>query len=499
MIRSRSVLCGAILLAAGCGSRALTAGDAGMDARPVDGQRSEAGTACSGLDALGANGKSLGVGHISDARFSSDGRLLAVLAQGQLHLFTIPALVERPAPLPTLSVSRLAWIDAGRLLVEGNQPAASGLDLFLVDAAADQQRQLAGAVCAYALSPVGDAVYVVSDCSKGGPGKLGRVPLASAGREEVASEVNGASLAVSADGKRVAFVTGQQMCGATLHEAVIGGSQRELDGQAVLFDYLPGGDLLWVHSGCATPPDLLMRGTAAGGSIQLDAGAAFYYDSNPFAISPAGDAVLVAHRPTPASAALELHAVHLDGGGKDLLADDLFPYDQIEMAFRVWTYTAGGGVLYGSVMTYPTMGLGLLTPQGSTWQKQLLSPGLLGGQWELGPSGKEVVLVESDAGGSQLKLVDLQTSLGVVLAISSGQLARARVLPDGRAVLFEEPKGGLTQLKQVGRSGGAPKTLGEWTTGTSTLGSYAIHPGSCAVVIDTDQPTPGGRVVPLRR
>lgn len=502
---------------AGCGSRSLTAADLGTagDVRPGDGPAAnDLPPACVGLEPY-ASGVTISPLHAFDALFLPDGRgllLAAVAEDGAPAELSLELLGAGRKPLGTRpSLRSLEWLDAATRRVLLVEPLSSlqPYSLSLLDLGSGAIQSVAQNVCAHRVGQHGTLAFV-EGCSAEWDGTL-RVLFAGAGTAPVtiAKGVAAASLALSLDGKQLAFVSDVKHglpgeCGAevgVLRETT--GSQGDaVVAKEVLprtVQYLAGRALLFQsRPGCGVPggdPLLIRRAGEAPATIASGLSFGYGFSEELYLVSPDGRTLIGAKEGS--ATATQLVAVDLDHATIKVLADDLFSFHMTAMAFQPWRFTpTGGHLVYTTVTGYPQMGLATLAT--GSWNRAPLTNALSGAIWGAAPEGDAVAFVEggSTSPARTLRLATLPPSgPGTELAsfTGDGPSSRPSFLPGReRGLLFElRSSASVVELRRARRTGGATELLGSWKTSRLRRqfpdGSYRVHPSGCLVLFDSEQ------------
>ena len=394
-------------------------------------------------------------------------------ADGDLYELRLPG--GKPV-LREKGITEVTWLSATSELLARritDKKLRAG-DLLALKPGAGKARLLAKDVCSYRALPSGDAVFVARDCDTH-HGRLERVDMASAKATTLAGKVRHHGVILDRPGARLAYMvptnTGSDCFGQTGHVMVYDmatGKQTRL-GQDVSpgsLHFSPRGDLLLYRRiiACKGNTQALMAARLPGGTpvkaVQMPGYGLFgHFDLSTgrwtYAVSPDGKQVLAAELPASGMSA-SLISVNTDGTGSTVLADDLFPYQAVSLAFRVWTFTADGShALYAANGGYPAMALGA-APVG-VGKPRRLSPSLYGAWFQPSGAGAMVVHVRGGgAGANELWVDDLkQKGAGTKITSSAYALGHVRWVPGDRGLLWtERPKGGVETLNYAGRAGG---------------------------------------------
>jgi hypothetical protein len=516
----RRSLLPAVLLVSACGGRSLALLDAGRSfdrSGPTpEPPRPDLG-ACPGLG-LFAGGKRIASTPASAALFRSDSSHV-VLVTKSLDLLRV-ALPSTSTTKLLGGVRSVAWLVADEeLLVATSADAATPYQLAILRLDGASSTTLGTAVCAHRAAADGSRVYLIDGCpAKTSVGVLKVFDRKTGTTQTIAKEISAlGGLALSPDGKRVAFLSQLDSAGDCLKDTGIleewgPSGARGFLGAVVAqsLEYLPSGRLLHqLRPPCGSPAgDLLRLLPLEGESVALGSGFFGYIataETAPRYAASADEAIVIGtdHLSVASSGKLPLRAVRTDGSGAAVLATDLYPLHQISAAYQAWRFTADRRTLLFTPIhkppPMPEMGLAALAAPG--WTRIPLSSSLASLNWSEAPSGDAVAFYEGPPGvgsAKQLRLVTLSTGKGTTLATPQDPgwpfSARPRFLPDGRGLLYiDRPSNSLTVLRYVSVAGGPPTEVGRWS-GEIFLPptSAVVDPTACLALHDTDLgPEPG--------
>ena len=182
------------------------------------------------------------------------------------------------------------------------------------------------------------------------------------------------------------------------------------------------------------------------------------------AVSPDSTRALVADLDMTFSKGSKLVSVRIDGKGEQVLATDLFNYQSVSAAMRVWAYTVDGRyVLYLTHVAHNVMGLAAAP---STGGKALpLSQALAGYGFALSRRGAQVAYLEGGySGPNALWTADLNGKTKKNKIHSSAYTVSGMSWTgDGRGLIWvEQAPGPRLTLRYGARASAQPVNLGSW-------------------------------------
>jgi hypothetical protein len=506
---------------AGCGSRSIhpvDLGSASSDLPRRDGPASrDLPPFCNKLEAY-ANGVTLTPLHAQDVLFLPDRRgllLAAAKAEGTPAELTLELLDAGRTTIGSVpSLRSLEWLDldAQRVLIVEPLSKSNPYSLSVLELGSRLIQPLAQNVCAHRVGKHGTLAFV-EGCNSDWDGTL-RAIFAGGSKTPVtlAKGVDASSLAISPDGKELAFLSdvkrspaGECGSGVGALRVATGAAGGEVVAKEVLprtVQYVAGRSLVWLsRPGCGVPGgDLFMLRRPEQAPVTIASGLSFGYafDEDLYQVTADGRTVIAAKALSPDGAA-QLVAVDLDAGAVKPIADDLFSFHMTAMAFQPWRFTpSGGDLVYTTVTGYPQMGLAALATKD--WSRAPLTSALFGASWGASPEGDALAFVEGHYASPEraLRIASLPPSgPGAVLATFAGDTPTPRpvFLPGlERGLLYQDRKpGGVVELRRAWRTGGETMLLGSWTTSLLRArfleGAFRVHPSGCLVLFDSAQGT----------
>ena len=184
------------------------------------------------------------------------------------------------------------------------------------------------------------------------------------------------------------------------------------------------------------------------------------------AVSPDSARVLAADLDMSGGKASKLISARVDGKGEQVLATDLFNYNTVSAAMRVWAYTPDGKqVVYITGDKPNIMGLAAVLSTGGT--ARTLSKALASFGFELWREGARVAYLEGGySGPNTLFAADLNSGAKpATIQTSPYRISGLGWTGDGRGLLWtSQLPGPKYELMYGPRSGGKAATLASWKT-----------------------------------
>ncbi len=483
------------------------AGDAGIDMTPL---------ACAALQPL------LGSGPITTRRarqalFTPNGRTLLLRVAGEGGASDDLMLVALPGGgSSTLlgGVTAAEWLGsvgagAGKLLL--TRPPVGALTAFALDGTG--VRTLIGASCEHVSTPDGTRVYALHDCDAAGTtGVLAAIDVATGTTTTLSTAAAPHTLVVSPDSQWAAYQSapgGGGVVAGTVHVVDRGSADYALAYLAGTrrLAFTPANELLFTTASDASPLALadIYRHVPGGGSTALRVAESRNVGSGGYHVSPDG-ALLLAARFPPASPMLdELYAVHLDGAGETLLASNLAPYQNNQLAPSAFAFSADGRrAIYTSNNFSNTSSVSVL---GGT-----ITVLASGSTFAVSPRGDWLAVIDrigANRAVDTLHLINATTNVEAV-AFDAATIAALTFVPGGRGLLFVAlPDGGPQRLRQFAIASATAMTLAEWTTSPywtpfvlhgelPASAGYPTDPTGCYAIAVSDLGTaPGTSLVAL--
>jgi hypothetical protein len=441
--------------------------------------------------------------HARKVLFSPDRRVFVMQAAGVTPAPDDLLAVPLPGGAPQTLIGGVAdieWLgDTGTLLVT----LATG-DLAVVSLDGTPARTIASHTCGHLAVPDGSRVFVLRDCNAARPaptttGALDEVSVAT-GTATPRAALALADWAVSPSGRFAAFVA------PTLADAGSGGGGvlHVLDGasdralvQAPAAEPAFVSDQRLLFLAAAQPyemTDAYVHVPGSGdGSQRVAQGR--HFGLRGYRISPDGSTVLAALLANASPWNDTLYAERLDGTGEQVLAPDLLPYHQFQLALTPFAFSRDGSwtIFMPNANVAATRGVFAISPTGDN--RHLLAKG---SAFAVSPFSDRVAVLEISTAR------DLYTVHFVVAATgaeqfeitSSSAVSGFRFVPDSRGFLYVQiPTTGPSQLYHVSFIDAQQTPLGAWNQTTLPIGDYPsaeivagypVDPTGCFTVVDSD-------------
>jgi hypothetical protein len=468
-----------------------------MDGRDAPVMPSVRCSALRGLSTLGP----ITPRHARKVLFSPDRRVFVMqavgLGAGPDDLLAIPLPGGVPQTLIE-GVTDAEWLGGtGTLLVT----LASSGDLAVVSLDGTPPRTIANHTCAHLAVPDGSRVFVLRDClpSATPAGAMDEIAVASGTATPRAAVASG-DWAVSPSGRYAAFVApslpdGASGEGGLLH--VLDGTSDQALTQAPAAEpaFVSDQRLLFVTS--ASPDEMTDAYVhvpgSGGGSERIAQGR--HFGLRGYRISPDGSVLLAALLATATPWNNTLYAERLDGSGEIVLANDLLPYHQFQLALTPFAFSRDGAwtIFMPNANVAATRGVFAISPTGDN--RHLLAKG---SAFAVSPFSDRVAVLEIST------TRDLYTLHFVVAATGAEQFAVTstdavsgfRFVPDSRGFLYVQiPAAGPSRLYHVSFITAQQTPLGSWNQTSLPIGDYPsaeviagypVDPTGCFTLVDSD-------------
>jgi hypothetical protein len=440
--------------------------------------------------------------HAHKVLFSPDRRAFIMQATGangapdDLYAVQLPSAILQ---LIVGGVTDVEWLGAtGKLLVT---LAPSG-DLAVFSLEGLAPRTIASHPCAHLASPDGSRVFVLRDCVPGTPaaGALDEIAVAT-GTATPRAAAASADWAFSPSGRYAAFVAPGSsdddggVGGGVLHVLDGASDQALMQAPAAAPAFASDQRLLFQ----AAAPSYEMTDAyvhipgSGGGSQRIAQGRNFGLRG--YRISPDGSTVLAALFANATPWNNTLYAERLDGGGELVLASDLLPYNQFQLALTPFTFSRDGvwTIFMPNANNAATRGVFAISPTGAN--RHLLAKG---SAFAVSPFSDRVAVLDISPTRDAYTLHFVVTATGAEqFQITSPDAVRAfRFVPDSRGFLYVQiPTTGPSSLYHVSFIDARQTALGSWNQTNLPLGDYPsaevvlgypVDPTGCFTVVDSD-------------
>jgi hypothetical protein len=475
----------------------------------------------------------LAAGHSRQALFSATGdTVVLVLADEPTNGSLVAVqLVGGSSAVTTRTLAagvlEASWFDGGKALLVKIGPSQSQYQLSLVQVDGSASQTLAKSACALWLDPAGETAYFARDCTPYS-GELMRLTAGDPTPKLIAKNVYYHGFAISALDGTVVYLRDNRTDGNCAYTAVAE-ALRPDGATAVVSSWARPGSLSFTSTGtllyqergsCETEGENAathLRALPAWGAnsvpLATNRDYGFHdgsFDRLPYAISTDGKWLLAAELQFDGGGMpAKLYRIATDGSGEALVAQNLFNYIMISMAFEAFAFASHGDyVIYthstsaGAVPSSLGLGLSVVPAQGGdpVALAPLVTNGSASGPYFfLGSPTTDEVMFKTVDPATDVETIHLaQMSDGTTSTITSttSTFSGEGFIAQSRRVIFVERSSGETStLKWIDPGLGQARTLGSWT-GYSPLhsrkyrGSYEIDPEGCVAIFNS---TEGGQ------